>query len=182
MDQRSQADEAQRQRERDARSAAIDREVDAEIAHRAERRDMALAADAAEASRLDRLELEQRKAAASTASAEAAASARVRERTQRVSRISRVVTYLFSLVYGLLLIRVVLALMGASTATPFVRLIHGASRPLTAPFEGIASSVTSNPDARLVAPIIVAIVVAALVHAAIIGLFRLYAPRDVAGG
>jgi hypothetical protein len=190
MDDRIQADEARHQRQRDARSDALDREVNAEIAARAERRDMALAADAAEADRLatqagklDRVELDRHEAAAATATAEASASARARsravERDRLVSGISRVVTYLFSLVYGLLLIRIVLALLGASPSTPFVGLIHAMARPFHAPFEGIASTLTTNPDARVVTPMVVAIFVGMLVHAAIIGLLRLFAPREI---
>jgi hypothetical protein len=190
MDDKTPADKPLHERQRDARSDALDREVNAEIAARAERRDMALANDAAEAERLatqagkiDRLELDRREAAAATASAEAAASARARsrvlERERLVSGISRVVTYLFSLVYGLLLIRIVLALLGASPTTPFVGLIHTVARPFHAPFDGIASTLTTNPDARVVVPMLVAIFVGALVHVAIIGLLRLFAPREI---
>lgn len=190
MDDRAQADEARHQRQRDARSEALDREVNAEIAVRAERRDMELAADVAEAERaarqaenLDRLELDRREAAAALATADVAESARAQsraaERERQVSGIARVVTYLFSLVYGLLLIRIVLALMGASPTTPFVRLIHAMARPFHAPFEGIASNLTTNPDVRVVTPMVVAIVVGVLVHAALIGLIRLFAPREI---
>ena len=190
MDDRTRTDEARHQRRRDERSAALDREVDDEIAARAKRRDMAVAADAAEAERLaaeaerlDRMETDQRRAAATTAAAEASASARVRnraaERRRQVSRISRVVTYLFSLVYGVLLVGIVLALMGASPSTPFVRLIYGIIHPFTLLFEGIASTLTTSAEARMVVPMIVAILVAALVHAAIIGLLRLFAPREI---
>lgn len=189
MDGKTQADEARHQRQRDARSDALDREVNAEIADRAERRDRALAADAAEADRiatqaekLDRLELDRREASAATATAEASATARDRsravERDRHLFGISQVVTYLFSLVYGLLLIRIVLALLGASPSTPFVGLIHAAARPFHAPFDGIASTLTTNPDARVVMPMVVAIFVGVLVHAAIIGLLRLFAPHE----
>jgi hypothetical protein len=190
MNERAPGDEARHeQQQRDARSAAIDRELDAEISARAERRDMALAADVAEAERLaaetgrlDRLELEQRKAAAATVTADAEASARARdhalERGRQVSWISRVVAYVFSLFYGVLLIRIVLALLDASTATPFVRFVHAIARPLHAPFEGIASTLTTSPEARLVLPMVVAILVGALLHIAIIGLIRLFAPRE----
>lgn len=190
MNDRIPADEAEQRRQRAARSAALDREVETEIAARAERRDLEVAADAAEAERLaaqaqrlDRLELEQREAAAVTATAEASALAQARsravERDRQVSGISRVVTYLFSLVYALLLIRIVLALMNASPSTPFVRFIHSVARPFHAPFEGIGSTVTTNPDARVVLPVVAAIVVAALLHAAILGLLRLFAPRPI---
>jgi hypothetical protein len=188
MDDSTWTDEARSQRQRDARSAALDREVNAEIAARAERRDMALAAEAAEAERLaaeaeslSRLELEQRQATALAATAEAEAQTRARARTlergRQVSVITRVVTYVFSLVYGLLVVRIVLALLGASPETPFVRVVHSMARPLHAPFDGIASNLTTNPDARVIVPMVVAILVAALVHAAIIGLIRLFAPR-----
>jgi hypothetical protein len=190
MEDRTRADAARLQGQRDDRSAALDREVNAEIAARAERRDIAVAADAAEAERLatqagklDRLELDRSAAAAAAASAEASASARARgraiERDQQVSVISRVVTYLFSLVYGLLLIRIVLALLAASPATPFVSLIHSMARPFHAPFDGIGASLTASPEGRLIIPMIVAILVGVLVHAAILGLLRLFAPREV---
>lgn len=190
MDDRTEVDEARRRRQRDARSAVIDREVDAEISARAERRDMAAAADAAAAERLaaqaekrDQLELDERKAAAATSEAEALEASRVRgrarERNRQVSGISRVITYLFSLVYGLLLIRIALVLLAASPATPFVRFIDAVARPFHAPFEGIASSLTTNPEARVVVPMVVAILVAVLVHAAIMGLLRLFARREV---
>lgn len=190
MDQDPGPDAARRQRQRDITSDALDREVNAEIAARAERRDMALANDAAEAERLatqavklDRLEVDRREAVAATASAEAAAAARARsrvlERDRLVSGMSRVVTYLFSLVYGLLLIRIVLALLGASPSTPFVGLVHAMARPFHAPFDGIASTLTTSPNAQMVLPIVVAIFVFMLVHAAIIGLLRLFAPREI---
>jgi hypothetical protein len=184
MDDRTQADEARLRRQRDAGSATLDREVNAEITRRGMAADAAEAERlAAEAGRLDRLELDQRRATAAAATAEALASTRVRdrarERRRQVSGISRAVTYLFSLVYVLLLIRIVLALLGASPSTPFVRLINAVARPFHLPFEGIASTLTTNAEAWVVAPMVVAILVAALLHAAIMGLLGLFAPREI---
>ncbi|MDT8370004.1 MAG: hypothetical protein RQ745_12425 [Longimicrobiales bacterium] len=124
----------------------------------------------------DRMQVD---AAAADASVSARARGRVVERDQQISVISRVVTYLFGLVYSLLLIRIVLALLAASPATPFVGLIHSMARPFLAPFEGIGSSLMTSPEAQLIVPMIVAILVGVIVHAAILGLLRLFAPREI---
>jgi hypothetical protein len=58
-------------------------------------------------------------------------------RTATVSRINQVIYFVFGVVNVLLALRFVLLLLGASEASPFVRLIYGLSGPFAAPFQGI---------------------------------------------
>ncbi len=47
---------------------------------------------------------------------------------------------LISFIEGVISLRIVLKLMGASTAAPFVRWVYDTSRPLLSPFEGMFPS------------------------------------------
>jgi hypothetical protein len=86
-------------------------------------------------------------------------------------RAGQVVDYLFLLLYGLLGIRFVLTLLGASDAAGFVRFINSLTEPFYGPFAGIVE----RPEiggGLLDLPLIIALLAYALLHAALKGLMR----------
>jgi uncharacterized protein YggT (Ycf19 family) len=93
------------------------------------------------------------------------------------ARISQIVDYIFFLLYGLLVIRLLLALFGANSANGFVQLIKNITDPFYAPFKGIVPSLTAEGGFTLVLPIIVALVVYLMLHFAINGLLRILVHR-----
>lgn len=101
------------------------------------------------------------------------------ERGRVMARISQVVDYLFFLVYGLLTIRLLLALFAARESAGFVQFIKSITDPFYAPFRGIVASPSTPEGFTLALPIVVAIVVYMLLHLAINGLLRLFAHRKV---
>jgi len=100
-------------------------------------------------------------------------------RGRAVARISQVVDYIFFLIYGLLAIRLLLALFAARSGNTFVEFIRTVTDPIYAPFKGIVPSF-SNEGFTLALPLIVAIVVYMLLHLAINGLLRMFVHRKVA--
>lgn len=163
-------DEARRVAQHEATAASVERDVNADIAHRAEH------GGAAEAGKLDRVASDMR----SDAISGVAGTGREIERGRTFARISQVVDYLFSLLYGLLAIRLVLALVGARAGNGFVQFIDTVTDPFYSLFRGIVSSPTAEGGFTLVVPIIIAIVVYALLHAAINGLLRMVVHRKTA--
>ena|SRR5687768_576582 len=99
------------------------------------------------------------------------------ERGRVVARISQVIDYLFFLVYGLLVIRLLLALFAANSSNGFVQFIRTITDPIYAPFKNIVASPTTPEGYTLAFPIIVALVVYILLHAAISGLLRMFVHR-----
>ncbi len=93
---------------------------------------------------------------------------------------SQVVDYIFYVAYGLLAIRLVLALLAARSGAGFVQFIRAVTDPLYAPFRGIVASPTAEGGYTLALPIVVALVVYALLHAGVNGLLRLLAHRKTA--
>lgn len=89
------------------------------------------------------------------------------------------VDYIFLLIYGLLTIRLLLALFAARESAGFVQFIRTITDPIYAPFRGIVPSPSTPEGFTLALPIIVAIVVYMLLHLAINGLLRLFAHRKV---
>ena len=163
-------DEARRVAQHGATAATVERDVNADIAHRAER------GGAAEAVKLDRVASDMR----GDAIAEVAGTGREIDRGRTFARISQVVDYLFSLLYGLLAIRLVLALVGAREGNGFVQFIDTVTDPFYSLFRGIVASPTAEGGFTLAVPIIIAIVVYALLHAAINGLLRMVVHRKTA--
>ena len=92
------------------------------------------------------------------------------------ARGSQFIDYAFYVVYSLLGIRLVLALIAANSANGFVRFIHAVTGPLYAPFRGIVGSPTADGH-TLVVPILIALVIYVILHAAINGLLRMVAQR-----
>jgi uncharacterized protein YggT (Ycf19 family) len=101
------------------------------------------------------------------------------ERGRFAARVSQVVDYIFFLVYGLLTIRLLLALFAARESAGFVQFVRSITDPIYAPFRGIVPSPSTPEGFTLALPIVVAIVVYMLVHIAINGLLRMIAHRKV---
>ncbi len=99
------------------------------------------------------------------------------ERGRVVARVSQVIDYLFFIVYGLLTIRLLLALLAARSSNDFVQFIRSISDPFYAPFRGIVASPTTPEGFTLALPIVVALVVYLLLHFAINGLLRMFVHR-----
>lgn len=102
------------------------------------------------------------------------------DRARGAARGSQVVDYLFFLVYALLGLRFVLALMGANSGAAFVQFVRGGSDPLFAPFRGVVPSVTLEGGYTVAWPVLVAVAVYSLLHAAINGILRMMAHRKTA--
>jgi uncharacterized protein YggT (Ycf19 family) len=102
------------------------------------------------------------------------------ERSRFLARISQIVDYIFFLIYGLLGIRLLLALFAANNNAGFVQLIKNVTDPFYAPFKGIVPSISAEGGFTLALPIVVAIVVYLLLHLAINGLLRIFVHRKMA--
>ncbi len=96
------------------------------------------------------------------------------------ARGSQFLDYAFYVVYSLLGIRLVLALIGARSGNGFVQFINAVTGPFYAPFKGIVSSPTAEGGFTLAVPILIAIVVYMILHAAINGLLRMVGSRKTA--
>lgn len=99
------------------------------------------------------------------------------ERGRVVARISQVIDYLFFIVYGLLTIRLLLALFAARESAGFVQFIKNVTDPFYAPFKGIVASPSTPEGFTLAFPIVIALVVYLLLHLAINGLLRMFVHR-----
>jgi len=108
---------------------------------------------------------------------EAVGTEREVTRGRKTARVAQFVDYAFWLVYGLLAIRLVLALIGANPGTGFVQAIRAITDPLYAPFRGILPSLTTEGGYTLVLPVLFAIFMYLLLHLAVRGLLRLIGER-----
>jgi uncharacterized protein YggT (Ycf19 family) len=100
------------------------------------------------------------------------------QRGRVVARISQVIDYIFFLIYGLLAIRLILALFAAREGNDFVQFIRSITDPLYAPFKGIVPSISSD-GFTLALPLVIAIIVYMMLHLAINGLLRMFVHRKV---
>lgn len=164
------ADEARRVAEHGATTRAVERDVNEEIALRAER------GGVEDAAKLDTIAGGMR----ADAMDDVAGTGRALGRARGVARVSQVIDYAFGLLYGLLAIRLVLSLVAARTSNGFVQFIDAVTNPFYAPFREIVGSPTAEGGYTLVIPIIIAIIVYALLHAAINGLLRILVHRKTA--
>ena len=96
---------------------------------------------------------------------------------RRAARVSQFIDYTFYLIYGLLGLRLALALMAANSQAGFVRFIRAVTDPFYAPFRGIVASPSDAEGHTLVLPLLLAIAVYVLLHAAITGVLRIAAHR-----
>ena len=101
------------------------------------------------------------------------------ERGRFAARISQVIDYIFFLIYGLLAIRLLLALFAARSTAGFTEFVRAVTDPLYSPFRGIVPSPSTPEGFTLALPIVIALAAYALLHLAINGLLRMVAQRKV---
>lgn len=94
-----------------------------------------------------------------------------------LARVSQIVDYFFFIIYGLLAIRLMLALFAARNSADFVQFIRSVTDPFYVPFKGIVPSLSVDGGFTLALPIIVALVVYMLLHLAINGFLRIFVHR-----
>lgn len=160
-------DEARRVAGHEALKARVESDVNADITLRSGQ------GSAAEEQKIDQVAGTLRGGAI----AEVASRDREVSRGRGLARGSQLLDYVFYLIYGLLGIRLVLAMVAARSSNGFVQLIQAVTDPFYAIFRGIVPSPSVEGGYTLVVPIIIAIVVYALLHAAINGFLRMIAHR-----
>ncbi|MEX2527930.1 MAG: YggT family protein [Gemmatimonadota bacterium] len=161
------ADEARRVAQHGATTSAVERDVNDEIAESSERH------HSEDRAKLEGIASDMR----GDAMDEVAGTSRQLGRARGTARVSQVVDYAFGLIYGLLAIRLVLMLIAANSSNAFVQFIDTVTNPFYALFRGIVDSPTAEGGYTLAVPIIIAIIVYALLHAAINGLLRMMVHR-----
>ncbi|MEJ7624274.1 MAG: hypothetical protein WKF34_09805 [Pyrinomonadaceae bacterium] len=167
VDDKLAQDEALRTANYEAVKSSVKADVGGEIAHEA------AVATPRQAARIDNIADGMR----DKAIGEVAQTEREVERGRGIARVSQVIDYLFFLVYGLLVIRLLLALFAANSSAGFVQLIRSVTDPFYAPFKGIVASPSTPEGFTLALPIVVALVVYLLLHLAINGLLRMFVHR-----
>lgn len=90
---------------------------------------------------------------------------------------SRVVNFVFSVIYALLGLRLLLGILGANPNATFAQWVTQASEPLHAPFRGLFPNVTIEDGFTFALSVAFAILVYALAHALIQGALRIAGPR-----
>ena len=166
-DQKVALDEARRAAQHTAMKSRVERDVNADIAERAEH------ARPTEGRRMDGVAASFR----GKAIAEVVGTDREVRRSRSLARVSQVVDYLFYVVYALLAIRLALGVIGARSSAGFVQFIRVVTEPFYALFRGIVASPTAEGGATLAVPIVIAIIVYAMLHMGIKALLRLIANR-----
>ena len=166
VDNKLEQDEAQRAANYEAIKSNVKAEVGGEIAAEANR------PTATEANRIENIAGNMRQKAVN----EVADTENEVERGRVFARVSQIVDYVFFLIYGLLAIRLMLALFAANNSAGFVQFIKSVTDPIYAPFKGIVPSLSAE-GFTLALPIIVAIVVYMILHLAINGLLRMFVHR-----
>jgi uncharacterized protein YggT (Ycf19 family) len=168
-DQKLAQEEAQRATNYEAIKSNVKSEVGAEIVSEADNR------IAEQTERVEQVARNMRE----TAIDEVTQTHREVERGRAAARISQVVDYIFFLIYGLLAIRLLLALFAARESAGFTEFIKSVTDPLYSPFRGIVPSPSTPEGFTLALPIIIALAAYALLHLAINGLLRMLAHRKV---
>lgn len=166
LDNKLEQEEAQRTANYEAIKSNVKSEVGSEIIAEAERPAMN------ETERIDNIAGNMRQKAVQ----EIATTEKEVELGRSLARFSQVVDYIFYIIYGLLAIRLLLALFAARNSADFVQFIRTITDPFYAPFRGIVPS-PSVDGFTLALPIIVALVVYMLIHFAINGLLRIFVHR-----
>jgi uncharacterized protein YggT (Ycf19 family) len=165
-DEKLAADEARRIAQHESVKGEVREKVHAEIARKTDERKPA---DVANAEAL--AESLKRKAVREVAFTEAEL-----ERGQAAARASQIVDYLFYIVYGIIGLEIVLDAIGARQSAGFKLFIDAIAAPFLAPFKGLMPTLGVGRF-RLMLSYIVALVVYALLHMAVSGLFRLFVHR-----
>jgi len=166
-DNRLAADEARRQAQHESVKAQVENDVNAEIAARADN------AGSSQSQEIGKVADEFRSKAVN----EVVHSEREVERGRAMARVSQVVDYIFYVIYALLGLRLLLALLAARSGAGFTQFVYKVTDPFYAPFRGIVPSPSAEGGYTLALPIVVALIVYVLLHAAINGLLRLLAHR-----
>jgi hypothetical protein len=161
------ADEARLAAQHEAIKTHVERDINADIQRRAG------TGGAEEAEKLTRVADDLRGGAIN----EVSRKDREISVARSLARGSGVIDYIFGLIYGLLAIRLVLAMVAARSGNGFVLFIQAITNPLYAMFRGIVPSPSVAGGYTLAVPIIIAMVVYALLHAAINGFLRMIANR-----
>lgn len=167
VDDKLAQEEAQRTANYEALKSDVKTDVTSEIAARADQ------TTAPEAQRMNNIADDMRGKAVN----EIVQTDREVERGRVLARVSQVVDYVFYVIYGLLTIRLVLALFAARSSAGFVQFINSITNPLYAPFRGIVPSPSAEGGYTLALPIVIAIIVYLLIHLAINGLLRIFVHR-----
>lgn len=167
VDDKLEIDELERSANYEAIKSSVKGEVGGEIAAEAQ------VATPGEARRIDNIASHMREKAVD----EVIDTEREVERGRMLARVSQVVDYIFFIIYGLLAVRLLLALMAARSEAGFVQFIRAISDPFYAPFRGIVASPTTPEGYTLALPIVVALIVYILLHMAINGLLRMFVHR-----
>lgn len=159
----------------DARAAALHSHVTAQVDGRvnAEIAGQAAVASTAEQAQVAQVATHLRDRAVAGAMHEERRS----DRAGTAARVSQVLDYVFSVIYALLGIRMVLALIAASSTSGFVQFIRAITDPFYAPFRGIVASPTTEGGNTLVIPIGIALLVYVMLHLALNGLLRMVGHR-----
>lgn len=160
------ADEARRVAHHDSMKSQVDRDVNAKIAQRVEH------STSAEGLAMDKVATEFR----GKAIGEVAGKDREVRRARVIARVSQVIDYVFFVVYGLLCVRLVLALIAARSSNGFVRAIKFVTDPFYAMFNGIVDSPSAG-GFTLALPIVIAVGAYVLLHFGVRQLLRLIAHR-----
>ena len=158
-------DEARRAAQHEAIKSKVERDVGAEVTARAER--------APDGEQVGNVAAEIR----GKAIKEVAGTEREVTQARGAARGSQFIDYVFYVLYGLLGLRLALALMAANSQAGFVRFVRTVTDPFYAPFKGIVASPADAQGHTLVLPLLLAIAVYVLLHAAINGLLRIAAHR-----
>ena len=166
VDNKLEQDEAQRAYNYEAVKSEVKSEVGGEIAARAEQTNVGN-------SRINDVASNMRGKAID----EVVQTDREVERGRVLARVSQVVDYIFFVIYGLLTIRLLLALFAARSGNSFVQFINSVTNPFYAPFKGIVASPSTAEGFTLALPIVIALVVYMVLHLAINGLLRIFAHR-----
>lgn len=161
------ADEARRAAQHEVVKAEIEADVSDQIAARADRTTQP------EARQMENIATDFRAKAVN----EVVETEREVERARGLARVSQVIDYIFYVIYGLLAIRLLLALLAARKSAGFTQFIYSVTDPFYAPFRGIVASPTTENGSTLALPIVLALIVYALLHLGINGLLRLIAHR-----
>lgn len=169
-DEKVAGDDARQAMRHEAVKEKVGSDVNAEIT------EQAATASAGEQERVAEVAEEVR----DTAIDEAVKGERVVGRARTAARASQFIDYAFYVVYSLLAIRLVLALIAARSSNGFVQFIRAVTDPFYALFRGIVPSPSAEGGYTLVVPIVIAMVVYLLLHAAINGVLRLVGTRKTA--
>jgi YggT family protein len=98
-------------------------------------------------------------------------------RERAVFTVERILDFGFSVLYGLLTIRFLLAFFQASAGAAFYGFVHSLSQPFFAPFQGLFGTtlVAGHP---VVWALLAAMVAFAVLHALLRGVLRLLLPTE----